>query len=543
MRRTMVMKRSGVLTNLRKRCAAVVALAALLQGTALANPTGPQVVSGQASFANIGNTLAVTNSPSAIINWNSFSIGQGQITNFIQQSSASAVLNRVIGGNVSAIYGTLQSNGKVFLINQNGILFGPGAQVNVNGLMASTLDIKNADFLAGRFRFFAGATAAGIENQGRITTPSGGSIYLIAPDIKNSGIITASNGDIVLAAGHTVSLVDSGSPDIAAVVNAPADQALNLGQIIAQAGRIGIYGGIIAQKGIVSANSAVKDQSGRIFFKATKDITLDKGSVTSAQGGTIKVVGGMEDGTVAVSGTLDASAPTGGNGGSIETSAARVKVDDSARITTAAPYGKAGTWLLDPVDVTIQSGGSTTVPAGGGTVSPSTQPSTVDVATLQTALNNGSNVVIDTQGGSGGNGDITVASAIGVSPTSTGATLTLNAFRNITINQPVTASGAYGLNLNLNANTGGGGGASFANQAISLNGGTLSLSGGNLNLSTGALIANAVVTGTSGLWLNANNSATLDGVTLGAPMTADVGSTLNISNGLTLNNTLTMVEG
>jgi filamentous hemagglutinin family protein len=163
----------------------------MLQGTALANPAGPQVISGQASFASAGATLSITNSPNTIINWNSFSINQGELTRFIQQSPASIVLNRVTGGNASAIYGALQSNGRVFLINQNGILFGPGAQVDVNGLIASTLDIRNDDFLAGKFRFFSGVKTAGIENQGRITSPSGGNIYLIAPDITNSGIITA----------------------------------------------------------------------------------------------------------------------------------------------------------------------------------------------------------------------------------------------------------------------------------------------------------------------------------------------------------------
>ena len=198
-----------------------MALLAMLQGTAFALPSGQQLVSGQANFNQQGNTLTVTNSPNAIINWNSFNIGSGELTRFIQQTSTSTVLNRVTGGNASAIYGALQSNGRVLLINQNGILFGPNAQVDVNRLIASTLDIKNDDFLAGRFKFFTGVKTAGIENQGRITTPSGGSIYLIAPDIKNSGIINAPIGDILLAAGHTVNLIESDNPDIAAVISAP----------------------------------------------------------------------------------------------------------------------------------------------------------------------------------------------------------------------------------------------------------------------------------------------------------------------------------
>ncbi len=341
---TMTKRHSGILAGLRKRGAVVVALLALLQGTALANPMGPQVINGQASFSAVGNTLSVTNAPNTIINWNSFSINPGELTRFIQQSSASSVLNRVTGGNASAIYGALQSNGRVFLINQNGILFGPGAQVDVNGLIASTLNIRNEDFLSGRFNFFAGVKTASIENQGKITSPSGGSIYLIAPDIKNSGIISAPNGDIVLAAGHTVSLVDSGYPDMAAVVSAPENQVLNLGQIIAQAGRIGIYGGIIAQKGIVSADSAVSE-GGRIFFRAVKDITLDRDSTTTAsgaKGGTIVVQ--STEGTTLAAGKIETRGESG-TGGSVKLLGQQVGLIDQGGVDVSGATG-GGTVLI-----------------------------------------------------------------------------------------------------------------------------------------------------------------------------------------------------
>ncbi len=100
-----------------------------------------------------GNLLSITNSPGAIINWRAFSIGSNEITRFIQQSSASSVLNRVVGADPSVILGALQSNGRVFLINPNGILFGAGAQIDVAGLVASTLNLSNGDFAAGRLRF------------------------------------------------------------------------------------------------------------------------------------------------------------------------------------------------------------------------------------------------------------------------------------------------------------------------------------------------------------------------------------------------------
>ena len=118
-------------------------MALSFSGNLLANPVGPAVASGAATFATVGKTLTVTNSPSAIINWQGFSIGAGETTRFAQQSAASAVLNRVIGQDPSAILGTLSSNGRVFLLNPNGIVFGVGSRVDVAGLMASTLNLSN----------------------------------------------------------------------------------------------------------------------------------------------------------------------------------------------------------------------------------------------------------------------------------------------------------------------------------------------------------------------------------------------------------------
>src|SRR3989338_3512287 len=116
---------------------------------AQANPLGRQVVHGTATVNQICNTLTVTNSPSAIINWQGFSINQNETTNFIQQSAASSVLNRVVGADPSQLLGALTSNGKVFLINPAGILVVQGARIDVAGFVASTLNLSNEDFLAG----------------------------------------------------------------------------------------------------------------------------------------------------------------------------------------------------------------------------------------------------------------------------------------------------------------------------------------------------------------------------------------------------------
>ncbi|MBB3118950.1 two-partner secretion domain-containing protein [Pseudoduganella violacea] len=264
-------------------------------GAAQANPTLPQVVAGQAAFSQDGKTFSVRNAPNTIINWQSFSIAKDEITRFIQQGADSKVLNRITGQDPSRILGALQSNGQVFLINPNGVLFGRDARIDVQGLVASSLAISNADFLAGKHSFSGAPGAGKVENQGSIVTPQGGRVFLIAPNVENSGIIASPQGEVVLAAGHSVQLVDSANPVLHVVVSAPADQALNLGQVVAQGGRIGIYGALLSQRGTVNADSAVVGANGKIVLKASKTALLEAGSRTSAtgagQGGAIEVLG------------------------------------------------------------------------------------------------------------------------------------------------------------------------------------------------------------------------------------------------------------
>ncbi len=136
-------------------------------------PSGPNVVAGTATFAANGNTLTVTNSPSAIIYWQSFNIGAGNTTRFIQQSTTSNVLNRVLDANPSVILGSLTSNGNVFLINPNGIIFGASARSDVGGLTAITLALSDANFLISDFRLGlspgGSVVLAGAETANRLT--------------------------------------------------------------------------------------------------------------------------------------------------------------------------------------------------------------------------------------------------------------------------------------------------------------------------------------------------------------------------------------
>jgi filamentous hemagglutinin family protein len=252
-------------------CAAVL-LATAMQA-AHANPTGASVVNGQASFDTSGNTLTVTNTPGTIINWQGFSIGTNEITRFAQQSAASTVLNRVVSSDPSSILGSLQSNGRVFLVNPNGIIFGAGATVDVAGLVATTLNISNADFLAGRNNFTAVPGAQNISNAGNLTAQSGGQIYLIAPNVENTGVITAPNGEILLAAGYSVELVDTSNPNLRVNITAPAGDATNVGQLVASSGSLGLFGTMVRSSGTVNADSATL-QGGKIVFKASQRVEV-----------------------------------------------------------------------------------------------------------------------------------------------------------------------------------------------------------------------------------------------------------------------------
>ncbi len=343
--------------------AAALAVAACFGASVLnpahAGPTNPVVVNGAAQFTTVGNLLSITNTANAIINWGSFSIGANEITKFIQQSASSAVLNRVVGQNPSSIFGALQSNGRVFLINPNGIVFGAGSQINVGGLVASTLNLSNEDFLAGRMRFTGGSlanTGNSVINQGNITTPSGGNVYLIGNAVTNNGIITSPKGDVILAAGTSVELVNPGTPDLRVEIVAPDNQAINLGSIVAESGRIGIYAGLINQANTINANSVVVGENGRITLKATKNIDLGKDSITTANGhngGKIEILSGD---TTLVSGVVEAKAqqlslPFGGEaeatgkGGEIKLLGNLVGLDGKAAIDASGENG-GGTVLV-----------------------------------------------------------------------------------------------------------------------------------------------------------------------------------------------------
>jgi len=219
-------------------------LACLFPLAAAANPTGGTVTSGSATISSAGSTTTVTTGTNGtVINWTSFSIGAGETTRINQPSAASATLNRVTGPTSSSINGSLQSNGQVFLVNPNGIVFGSTASVNVAGFVASTLNISDADFLSGNLRFTSSGSAGSIIASGAIVATDYAA--LIGSTVTVSGAISAGPGGIALAAGAPVTLTTSGGVFTSASVGSGIPGAV----VTVDGGTLNSPGPVIIQTG------------------------------------------------------------------------------------------------------------------------------------------------------------------------------------------------------------------------------------------------------------------------------------------------------
>ncbi|HEX7815042.1 YDG domain-containing protein [Dyella sp.] len=396
-------------------------LSAALGMTGLAHagsaPSGGQIVGGSGSIQQAGNTTTIQqNSQVLSLNWQNFDIGADQTVNFLQPGASSIAVNRILGNTASEIYGHLNANGQVWLINPNGVIFGKGSQVNVGGIVASTLDVDDSSIGSGSVRF-AGDGKGKVTNQGSIAAANGGYVALIGNQVSNQGVIRAQLGMVALGGGSAVTLTFNDNHLVHLQVDKSTIKNMveNRQLIVADGGTVLMTAG--ARDSLLAS---VVNNTGTVQARSVED-----------HNGTITLLGGMEAGTVEVGGTLDASAPNGGNGGKIETSAANFQLATDAKITAAAPQGKAGTWLVDPTDLIID---------------------TAAANTISTTLNQGTNVTETTSasGASGfgtqqtGNGDITINA--GISWTNAAATLELDALRNINVNAAVSGSGGIVMN-------------------------------------------------------------------------------------------------
>jgi len=362
----------------RRRCRAALLSGplALLPVVVCAAPTGGEIKAGSGQITQNGNTTTIQQGSDRLaINWQSFNVAVTESVHFNQPGRSSIVLNRVLGQSRSAIHGKITANGQVFILNPNGVLFSSTSQVNVGGLVASTLHLSDTDFMNGRYVFSgSGRAGARIINQGSITVDDGGYIALLAPQVANHGKLTANGGNVTLAAGTQMTLTLQEHSLVTLSIEQGAVDALVENHDLIQAD-----GGVVvlSSKGKDAALSGVVNNTGVI---QARTVSNKKGEIRLlAEGGTVKL-GGL----------LDASAGDGGDGGTIATTGDKVDIADSAQITTAAPNGQTGHWQIKSNDFTIAR--------KGGNVSGSTM----------SRLLESNNVGISTQ-----TGDIDVNDALG----------------------------------------------------------------------------------------------------------------------------------
>jgi filamentous hemagglutinin family protein len=377
--------------------------ALLFSAPAHALPTGGEVIGGDASIhqAGPGQLDIYQTTDRASIEWNQFNIDPNELVRFVQPGSESVALNRIAGADPSAILGALSANGRVFLINPNGILFGANATVDVSGLLATTMDINNADFMAGNDLFTGGGGT--IINRGQIKVADNGFVFLVAPGVKNEGLIVAHLGRVVLGSGErmTIDFMGDGllryaiDGEVLNQVTGPDGTPLaavdNQGTIIADGGEVvltarassDILGTVVNQAGVIRANSLTQ-RGGVIRLEASDPIKGEVEIGRQANLGRAHNAGG----TVIHSGLLDVSAKEAGaakgvvilsgervgvsgdihaeNGSVLVTSTNKTVVTGSSAINTSGvESGNAGNTVIWSDDTTLFNGA---IVARGGDV-------------------------------------------------------------------------------------------------------------------------------------------------------------------------------
>jgi len=319
---------------------AAVAAASLLGFAALpafALPSGETIMSGKADIvrADDGRTMNINQHTDKLITyWQDFGVAGGERLSFNQPNNQSLALNRVIGSTGSRIDGQISANGRVFLVNPNGVLFGAGAQVNVGGLVASTQNLSDADFLAGNYRF-SGTSTQSVTNNGTLTAAEGGSVALLGARVANNGTIQAKLGRVALGAGNafTVNFDGNGLLNLQVDGGAVDAQASNGGLLKADGGEV-----LMTARAAGNLLDAVVNNTGTIEARGL-----------ATRGGKITLDGG----TVKVGGVLDASAAeAGAPAGSVTTRGERVDVASNAHVDTLTGNG-AGTWTIEAANAGV----------------------------------------------------------------------------------------------------------------------------------------------------------------------------------------------
>ena len=511
-----------------KKTLALLVMSALSLGASSvdAMPEGGVVRSGSGSVTQNGKEMTIRQDSGRLaMDWTGFSVGKDETVRFQQPGKDALALNRVTGNQQSVIDGSLLSNGHVLLVNPNGVVIGKNASIDVGGLVASTAQVKDnfmKEFGNSTGAFSLGGVSDGkIINEGTIQA-EGGLVALHAAKVENSGTISNTGGSAVLAAADTLTLTPDADGKLNFTVDGKAAEAsaLNKGAITADGGTIvmtadsasDVMSTVVNNSGTLQARTLRKNEKGQILLeggdKGQVEVsgTLDASGTEEGQSaGNIKVIGEktiVHDGAnLLARGNVD--------GGKIETSGDVLNLGDNLNIDASGNRGSHGTWLLDPLEVVISATKPSSADHNYGTIVGDTNGKTknnviyndppsgqnannsynsttwIDSNQVGNILSNGTDVMIQAISSSGA-ASITLESPIDITVSSSASknpTFTLEANRNITINQNITAkSGGKGLNIMLNADTDGDNiGAVIMNADVTTNGGWFkSATGGNV---------------------------------------------------------------
>ena len=339
-------------------------------GKSIANPLGEHIKQGSAEFLRDGGNLFIQqNSKALILDWKEFSIKQGELTRFFQPDSSSAALNRVFGGNPSEIYGALKGNGRIYLINPNGVFIGPSGRVDAGSFTASTLDISDEEFLKGGELHFSGNSEASVVNLGTINALDG-NVFLIAKNVENRGEINAPNGTVGLLGGTDIILQPEGQDQAGVSIASGTGRSINSGTIAAARAELKAAGGnlyalAIQNSGVIRA-TGVQRQGGKVLLRAGRGTVENSGVIVAknrdGSGGQI-ALGAIDDAAnpatisrsevrVVNRGKLDAS---GSSGGSVKLAAEKISLEETSQILASGSAGSGGDVEIHGSEETIRS--------------------------------------------------------------------------------------------------------------------------------------------------------------------------------------------
>lgn len=512
-----------------KKTLALLVMSALSLGASSvdAMPEGGVIRSGEGAVSQNGREMTIRQDSGRLaMDWTNFNVGKDETVRFQQPGKDALALNRVTGNQQSVIDGSLLSNGHVLLVNPNGVVIGKNASIDVGGLVASTANVKDnfmKEFGNSTGAFTLGGVSDGkIINEGTINA-EGGLVALHAAKVENSGTITSNGGSVLMAAADTLTL----TPDTDGKLNFTVDgkaaeaSALNKGTITADGGTIvmtadsasDVMSTVVNNSGTLQARTLRKNEKGQILLEGNDKGQVEVSGTLDASGtddgqdaGNIKVIGQK---TIVHDGT-NLLAKGDVNGGKIETSGDVLDLGDNLNIDAKGVNGKAGEWLLDPLDVIIadkdkdptgtdsysnaekKTAGDSDFTKGSASIDYNDPEATTANAasvnsavtwiyteTVENMLNNGTNVTIQA---AATNGSANIIVKNNIDKTAGGdATFTLDAMRNITVDGNITSKVGK-LNVVLNADSDGDKiGAVIINKDIKTNGGDFtSASGGTV---------------------------------------------------------------